>query len=57
MAKRRIKRRKPLSRKQTGHSEHAPLAALAPVISPEADIFGDSQPCGDCAKETGLPSE
>ena len=38
MAKRRIRRRKPLSRKQTGHSEHAPLAALAPVIS-QKQIF------------------
>lgn len=38
MANRRIKRRKPLSRKQTGHSEHAPLAALAPVIS-QKQIF------------------
>ena len=38
MAKRRIRRRKPLSRKQTGHSEHAPLAALAPVIT-QKQIF------------------
>ncbi len=38
MAKRRNPRRKRVRRKLTGHSEHAPLAALAPVIT-EKQIF------------------
>ncbi|MCZ6678766.1 MAG: hypothetical protein O7E52_16150 [Candidatus Poribacteria bacterium] len=38
MAKRRNPRRKRVRRKLTAHSEHAPLAALAPVIS-EKEIF------------------
>ncbi len=38
MAKRRNPRRKRVRRKLTAHSEHAPLAALAPVIA-EKEIF------------------
>jgi len=38
MATRRNPRRKRVRRKLTGHSEHAPLAALAPVIA-EKKIF------------------